>query len=217
MTKKVKIPFTGLTKKNWINLLLVALATYYVISFAMPFVQGDWCRTIDYCGYYGAGLTMNDGRMADIYDTQVLGQYQFDVFNSANGIERFTEVISMVYLPIFMVPLKFFALFNFQLSLLIWYLINICGLVLYFVFFYRQVSGGKPKWKFLALLVLSYPVLLNFNYGQMNVLLVICAAEFIRSLLMQKPVRARSLAGRVAAQTAAADRRSSLFIGTEEI
>jgi len=190
MTKKIKIPFQGLTKENWINLLLVALATYYVISFAMPFVQGDWCRTIDYCGYYGAGLTMNGGSIADIYDTEVLGQFQFDVFDSLNGIERFTEVISMVYLPIFMVPFKFFSLFSFQISLLIWYLINIGGLILYLDYFFRQVDGSKPNLKILALMLLAYPVLLNFNYGQLNVFLVICAAEFIRSLFVHKPLRA---------------------------
>lgn len=190
MKKKVKIPFSGFTEKNWINLLLIALATYFLISFMMPLVRGDWCGAIDYCGYYGAGLTMNNGKIADIYNSQILGQFQSDFFSSVGASAQYTEVISMVYLPIFMVPLKLLALFSYPISLMIWYLINFSGLVLYLIYFYRQVSDGKPEMKILVLFLLSYPVLLTFNYGQLNVFLVICVGEFLRSLFIQKPLRA---------------------------
>lgn len=190
MKKNVKIPFKGLSEKKRVNLLLIALATYFVISFAMPLVQGDRCRAIDFCGYYGAGLTMNNGKISDIYNSQILGQFQSNFFSSIGASAQYTEVISMVYLPVFLVPLKFFALFSYPISLLIWYLINIFGLIFYLYYFYRQISGGKPDLKILALLLLSYPVLLTFNYGQLNILLVICIGEFLRSLKVHKPLRA---------------------------
>lgn len=189
MKRKNSLPFQGLTPGNWVNLLLVALATYSIISFILPLLQDDWCRAVDYCGYYGAGLAMNAGKLADVYNSDILGRYQSALFTALNASDRYTEVISMVYLPVFMAPFKFLAQFQYSVSLLIWYLTNFVLLTAYLVFFYTKVSGKKPGFRILALLVVSYPVLLNFNYGQVNVWLVICFAEFLRAIVNGKPFR----------------------------
>ncbi len=51
----------------------------------------------------------------------------------------------MVYLPFFMVPLKFLALFSYQISLMIWYLINFSGFVLYFDLFLSSSFRRKTR------------------------------------------------------------------------
>ncbi len=67
-------------KKPWITAILAVLLIYFLLFIGRPLVNGDWCRAIDYCGYYGAGLTMNNGKIADIYNSQILGQFQSDFF-----------------------------------------------------------------------------------------------------------------------------------------
>jgi len=190
MEKKFQLPFQGLSSENWFNLLLVALVTYFIIYSGMPLFQGDWCRAVDFCGYYSAGRVMNEEKASDIYNYEVLEKYQSEIFSpwEVSGYE--TEFIPMVYLPVFLLPFKFFALFELPVSLLLWHFLNLIVLALYLFYFSKTVSENKVSLKILTLLVISYPVLQNFYYGQVNIWLLICFAEFLRAIVSDKPYKA---------------------------
>lgn len=190
MKRSLKIPFKGLSSEAWLNLLLLALVTIFVINFLFPLIQGEWCKAIDFCGYYSAGRVMNEGKGLDIYNQEILEKKQVELFSSLNMSEKDAEFIPIVYLPVFLLPFRLFALFDFPVSLLLWYLLNFSALALYLSYFSKKVSEDKPNLKVFILLFISYPVLQNFMYGQINVWLLICIAEFIRAVVSEKPYKA---------------------------
>ena len=128
---------------GWLNLILAALLTFNLINFASPLLKGNWCMSVDFCGYYGAGQVWNEQGGPEIYDQETLWAYQKDLFSSMNTSETDSEIVSIVYLPVFLFPLRTFALIPFRVSLLFWYGLNFAILILYLMFFSRKVSGKK--------------------------------------------------------------------------
>jgi len=87
------------------------------------------------------------------------------------------------YLPLFILPFKFFSLLNLSLSYVLWTLINCIGFILYLRFFTKKVIGFPVTFRLIFIVFLSLPFFLNLYYGQVNIWLAICAGEFIRHSL----------------------------------
>jgi hypothetical protein len=169
---------------------MVLVLVYYFMRLGLPLLNGDWCISGDFCGYYGAGQVWNELGSSKIYDEDVLGEYQADYFLAGENPREDFTVVSMIYLPIFLLPFRLYALPSLPVGLLLWDLTNLIILVAYFLFFAKKVSGKKLPFLVLGLILISYPVFRNFFDGQVNTLLLISAGEFLRALLSDKPVKA---------------------------
>jgi hypothetical protein len=69
----------------------------------------------------------------------------------------------------------------------VWAALNLAGLLAYLRFFARRATGEPLRGRLLALSMLAWPVFLNIFSGQINVVLAICAAEFLRAAVGGKP------------------------------
>jgi len=99
--------------------------------------------------------------------------------------------VPVPYLPIFIVPFQLFALLEVVPGFWIWTVLNLIGTVAYLIFFARKTGRGKPLQKRnLLLALLSLPVFLNLFQGQVNLWLMVCAGEFLRAMLNDKPFQA---------------------------
>ena len=187
MKGKTRISFKGNTSAKWLNLLLAVLVTFFLVNLIQPLILGDWCKQSDYCGYYSAGVVMNNGKIADVYDLQILEEYQFKVFQEANSPEPRSEIIAMLYLPVFLIPFRLLALLNLSVSVIVWLVINFSILTAYLFFFAEKVSGKSLPLQIYFLILASLPVFRNFYDGQINVWLLICIGEFLRASLSKRP------------------------------
>ena len=74
----------------------------------------------------------------------------------------------------------------------LWTFFNLVILIGYLVFFLRSTNPGSGTTisglKLLILVLISYPVFLNMIFGQVEVFLLICTGEFIRSAGSKNPV-----------------------------
>ena len=60
-------------------------------------------------------------------------------------------------------------------------------LILYLRFFIKDLTSKQVQPRFMVLIVISYPVFLNFFWGRINVWLAICVGEFMRMAIKGKP------------------------------
>lgn len=176
----------NLLQKPWRTSILLVLLVYFLLFIGQPLVKGDWCLLNDYLGYYSAGQIMNGEQPALVYDYQLLAKYQADLYRSCGSFESGLEVISMVYLPIFLAPFQLFALLNFSFSTGLWITLNFVSLVLYLNFFTRKVFGRNLPVYIVILILISIPVFRNFIHGQVNLLLLIGMGEFIRAMVSDR-------------------------------
>jgi len=193
LKKKFAIPFKNMSSKGWQNLALVAVLTFYIILIGFFFINIDIINICedyaeDYCAFWSAGKLINQHGFAAIYDLDLLTQFQLEVYPQANNASF--EPFAIMYLPVFMIPFQILSNIHLPYSFLLWTLINMLGLVFYLRFFTKQVSGHSLSFRLILLITLSMPVFVNLLLGQVNIWLSICAGEFIRAALSEKPYRA---------------------------
>jgi len=74
----------------------------------------------------------------------------------------------------------------------LWTTFNLVVLIGYLVFYLRKINPGTvtriSNLYLLSIMLISYPVFINFLCAQVEVFLVICAGEFIRSAVGKKPL-----------------------------
>jgi len=192
MRKKLRLPFTNMKPKGWQNLALAAALTFYIIQIGFFAINGTICEdyAFDYCAYWSAGKLMNQAGFTDAYDLDLLAQFQKDTYNIEDKLLEFFKPIEVPYLPIFLIPFKVVASINLPASFLLWTLVNFVGLILYLKFFIEKVSEKPLHLRHFTMLLLSLPVFISFQEGQVNVWLLICAGEFIRAILSNKHIKA---------------------------
>ena len=174
----------------WMVFIILLLFVYFLLFIGQPLIKGDWCLLNDYMGYYSAGQIMNKVEPSLVYDFNLLKDYQADILRSCGSYEPGAEVISMVYLPVFMAPFQLFALLDFSISTMLWIILNFTLLSLYLVFFAKKVFEKKLSLQVVILIFVSIPVFRNFIHGQVNLLLLISMGEFVRAIVSEKQFRA---------------------------
>jgi hypothetical protein len=190
MKKKHRLPFQGMTIEAWQNLALVAMLTFYVIIFGFALIKDDFCASvgIDYCAYYSAGRIANERDMADIYDLEILTQYQEEIYPQASG-EHF-QTFAIMYLPVFVLPFMLFSLVNLPTSFILWSILNLLVFAVYLRFFIKEAAGSPLPLRLAMMVMLALPVFQNLFFGQVSIWLGIFAGEFMRALISDKPYRA---------------------------
>lgn len=171
-------------------MVLFVLLFYFLAYIGQPLSRGEWCLPNDYLGYYSAGQIMAAEGPSAIYDYDLLEKYQADLYRLCGAYEEGTEVISMVYLPIFQAPFLLLAQLNFPSSVIVWIVLNAALLLFYLIFFSKKLFGKAVPFYVILMVFVSVPVFRNFLHGQVNLLLLIAMGEFIRAIMSEKPYRA---------------------------
>ena len=187
--KKIRLPFNNMTRDSWINLALAAVITFYIIQIGFFFFEGTICKdyAFDYCLYWSVGNLSNKYGFKEIYDIELVRKIQLEIFPFDPGQSDNFAGSPVGYFPIFMLPFTALSIFNLPFSYLLWTLLNLIGLILYLRFFTRKLFGDPLPNRLLLIFMLSLPVFVNFQEGQVNILLLICVGEFLRMLLSEKP------------------------------
>ncbi len=190
MKKKLSLPFQNMTPRGWQNLAIVATITFYLIFMGSIYINLGICKnsTMDFCAYWVSGKIVNQRGFADIYDLNIQQQFQREYFEFSNIPTA--QTFAIMYPPIFVVPFQLLSFLSPTLGYLIWTFINLIGFILYLSFFIKKTGTSTSASRYILLFIISLPVFVNFYEGQVNVWLGICAGEFIRAILEDKPFKA---------------------------
>ena len=183
---------------NWKSSLLAAIVFFYLLLFGLWISEGDFPAKygVDYTAFWSIGKIADEKGYSQIYDLNNLRTVQIQERQTL-GLPVNTDTHS--YSPI---PAPFFAFFVPPFQLLsrinplsgywIWTLFNLVFLILYLVFFINKIFPASSTQinglKVLVLMLISFPVFINMITGQVEVLLLICAGEFLRNALRNKPI-----------------------------
>lgn len=181
-----------MTSEGWLNLALTAVMVFYILQIGFDIFTHNMCGNlgIDYCAYWSAGKLIHNGNYTEIYNLDLLTQFQKSIYPQGNTIPSHFQGVPFVYLPVFVFPFQILSILSLDISFGIWTLLNLVGLILYLRFFTKKVTGHSLPIRLLLLFILSLPVFLNLFWGQVNIWLGICAGEFMRAILSEKPFRA---------------------------
>jgi hypothetical protein len=190
LNKKQHLPFQNIPPQGWYNLALAAVIAILITFSAYVLINDLTCQSfgLDFCAYWSAGRIINEWGFAGVYDPDLLTQYQKQVFIHHPNTDF--EPFAVMYFPVFLVPFKFLSYLQPSYSYLVWTLINLAALFFYLSYFNRKVFGEEISGKILMLIFVSLPVLVNFQEGQVNIWLLICAGEFLRAFLSDQYLKA---------------------------
>jgi len=183
-----RLPFKGMTEPAWQKLAASGIALVYLLLFAAELAWHPVCDQLgsDFCAFWTAAQVANRYGYAAINNQTLLAQAQRPVIAETAEGGPLTS-IPFPYPPAFVLPFQAFALFRPAPGYWIWAILNLGGLAWYLRFFARKTTGEPLAWRLLAVLMLSWPVYLNFVSGQLNVVLAIAMGEFMRASLARKP------------------------------
>jgi hypothetical protein len=184
----MKLPFKNMTRESRQNFVLIIAVSVYITLFGIVFIHSDMCNILgaDYCAFWSGGRIINERSIADVYDLNVLTQYQMKVYSQVRSSSTSFEVFPLPYLPVFILPFQLLSLIHLPYSYLVWTIINLLGFMLYLGFFSRKLIGRSLSTRLSLLIILSLPMITNVREGQLNIWLGICAGEFLRATLSGK-------------------------------
>ena len=189
MHKSSKRPFQSMTPEAWQNLMLAAVCVFYLAQFGLDLYWHNMCGrlAVDYCSYWSAGQVAKVSGYPEAYNVAALGQVQKAIFPQG---PYSIGVSPTPYLPIFLMPFAWMSFMGPYVGYWVWTLINVLVLFYYLRMFTAKLTGGPIGKRLLILILLSWPVFLNFLYGQSNLWLMICVGEYLRAMHSSKPMRA---------------------------
>ncbi len=177
------IPGKTSTGSNaWIQVTMISLVLVYYLFQAIsslltagPLVNGIG---MDFRAFWSAGYVANTEGIAQVYDLARMEEVQRRII-PAEQLSSF-QVAPVSVLPVFIPLFQLFALLPPIPAFVLWSVLNLVGSILYLAFFLRRMKA--PGWQMLVLLgLMTYPSFSNLYFGQINLLLMICVGEFIRS------------------------------------
>ena len=200
MNKKQKsqLPFSHLNFDKWQNLILVGLFIFYFAQFGFmstkeSFLQG---YGVDYLAFWSIGKIADEKGFSEIYDIGNIRPVQFQVLVDRGMVKKGDEAsISPIPAPLFSffaLPFLFLSRIDPKQSYWIWTGINLVVLIGYLIFFIKNTLPDSlyslQTKQTLMLLLLAFPTIVNLTEGQVEVFLVVCMGEFIRTAINKKPL-----------------------------
>ena len=195
MKKKLSLSFK---KINWKVLVLFFAVCINLIFIDSWFVNGSFFSTYgaDYLAYWSAGKIADHKGYSEIYDLNNLGNVQTQELTSLGVLPKTDDsaipILPVAYLSFFVLPFQILSRIDLVNGYWLWTILNLIILIGYLVFFLKKVNTENGKnvdvLKLLILILVSYPVFINIVIGQVEVLLVVCAGEFIRNAIRKKSI-----------------------------
>lgn len=192
MAIQSKRPFTGMTTRSWQNLALTAVCVFYLAQFGLDIYWHNMCGhlAIDYCSFWSAGHIASKQGYAQVYNLDTMEAVQRSVFPRRYEVGGTFATVPTPYLPIFILPFSLLSGLGAFTGYWIWTVLNVALFVFYIRFFTKKTTGLPISKRLFALLLLSFPIFLDFFYGQVNVFLAIVVGEYMRAALSGKNFRA---------------------------
>lgn len=180
MLSERRLPFQGLSAQGWQNLGLAAVLTLYCAHIGMEILNGLALRT-DYLAFWSAGYIANNYGYAQAYDLEVMTSTQERLLAQFGFQIAAFYPTPFLYLPVFILPFQLLARFPIPSSFLFWTAFNLAAFIVYMRSFIQRLASNAPAQanRLTFMLLVSYPVFSTFHNGQTNILLLLCAGEFI--------------------------------------
>jgi hypothetical protein len=181
---------------TWKNGILLVIACFYLVLIS-SWIKEDNYYGSDFLGYWSAGKIATEKGYSNIYDSNALRTIQAEELYKL-GIIKNTSDLSLLqtsgspYLPFYNLPFQLFSKLDMITGYWLWVILNLVVLICYLIFFTRKLipesSTAASGLNLVILMLLSFPVIHDLANGQVTVLLLICAGEFIRNAVKNKPV-----------------------------
>lgn len=198
MKNKKKKLSLSINKNKWKVLILFCTIFINLIFINSWFVNGSFFSTYgaDYLAYWSAGKIADHKGYSEIYDLNNLGNVQTQELTSLGFLPKTDDsaipILPVAYLSFFVLPFQIFSRIDLVNGYWLWTILNLIILFGYLVFFLKKIITENGKnvdvMKLLILILVSYPVFINIVIGQVEVLLMVCAGEFIRNAFRKKPI-----------------------------
>ncbi|MCJ7695923.1 MAG: glycosyltransferase 87 family protein, partial [Anaerolineaceae bacterium] len=183
---------------NWMILILIITGCLNIFAINVLVVDGSFFSTYgaDYLAYWSAGKIADHKGYSEIYDLNNLGSVQTQELTSLGVLPKTDgsaiPILPVAYLSFFVLPFQILSRIDLVDSYWIWTILNLIILIGYLVFYLRKTlpeSGAVVNGlKLFIPVLISYPVFYNIIIGQVEVLLVVCAGEFIRNAVRKKSI-----------------------------
>lgn len=145
----------------------------------------------DFLAFWSAGKIASLHGFSQAYNLELLRQAQIDIITSLQYSTEAFPTFPVALFPVFVLPFYLLSKLDAGAAFGLWSILNIVVLIIYSIFFTKKILDQKKIRSFQKLLLLSvlisYPVVANLIYGQVETLLVICSGEMIRNALAKKP------------------------------
>ncbi len=145
----------------------------------------------DFLAFWSAGKIANLHGFGQAYNLELIRQAQVDVITSMQYSTIAFPTFPVALFPVFVLPFTLLSKLDAGAAFGLWSILNIVILIIYSIFFAKNILDQKKVQPFQKLLLLSvlisYPVVANLIYGQVETLLVICGGEMIRNAIAKKP------------------------------
>lgn len=198
MKDKWKVFFSNLKALKWKNLLLFAIACFY-IGLVVVWV-GERDSPIqyggDFLGYWSVGKIADEKGYSEIHDIDNLRIVETQELKAlgflGNTSDSSLSPPTAHYLSFYIVPFQLLSKLELKTSFWVWTLFNLAILIGYLVFYLRKVLPGNvvtnSGLSLLFLVLVSFPVFNNLVNGQVNIFLLVCVGEMIRNAVKKKPL-----------------------------
>jgi len=190
--QRKRIPFQGLSAREWQNLALAAIVVFYLAKPAMEIYLNNTFMFFgqDFLSFWSAGWLANQRGYAAAYDPSQLAEVQYRYIPKPANVEQYQfSPVLMFFLPIFLLPFQLLANLPITSAFTLWTVFNLLGSVFYLLFFSRAFSNYLP-FRTLLLLILFWPFYLSLFWGQIGLISLVASGEFLRSFLLSKHWRA---------------------------
>jgi len=194
----MKKPFSNFRPENWKNLILFALFAFYLTQFTFLVAQGSFPTEYgeDFLAFWSAGKVAAEKGFPQIYDLDLLRNIQVVELKSLGQPFNYDDpsfaTLPSPYFSFFLLAFPLLSRFPSEVAYWIWTLANFFVLVGYLTFYLGKMNKTEPQLKekkqILLLMLVSFPVFTNLLEGQLNVFLLVCAGEFLRTARNKKPL-----------------------------
>ncbi|MEP7134257.1 MAG: glycosyltransferase family 87 protein [Chloroflexota bacterium] len=185
MQNKTNLSIRSFTKEGRQNIILAALAIFYLTQFSLDlFVWKIMCTTLaqDYCGYWSTAKIANENGYAEIYNLDKLA----DIQRSTIHADVYLGVHGFPYLPIFILPFQFLYFLGPYIGYWVWTLISLILFISYIQYFAKETTQQTLNMRLLFMVLLSLSFFQNIFVGQVNLWLTICIGEHLRAIISGK-------------------------------
>ena len=198
MQNKWKAKQLNFKQIDWKIPLLVCIVCFYLAILGNGILKGNKFVQYrgDYLAFWSVGKIANEKGFSEIYNLNYLQSVQSEGVKSLGFIENIdgpaNPILPVPYFSFFVVPFQLLAKVSLLFGYWLWTFSNLIVLIGYLAFFFRKTNPVSvtriASLYLLSIVMISYPVFVNFLNAQVEVFLVVCAGEFIRCAVGKKPL-----------------------------
>lgn len=192
----MRIPFKGLDQKAWRRLGITALLVFYIVQFGFDAVKNNTLIGLggDALAFWSVGRIADTRGYGDVYTVDILRQTQNTALEALGFNSELASTMPAPLFAFFFFPFQILSRLDPRPMFWVYSAISLAAIILYLWFFAKKMGSGGGKnistGMLVMLMLVSYPVFQNLFWGQVEVVLLICAGEFLRNAAGKKPLLA---------------------------